>query len=410
VREPGERVRLVHELRQLRRPEELLQRGDDGPDVDDRLRRDRVHVLGGHPLADDALHPVQADAERLLDQLADRAQPPVAEVLVLVELAADRVAVEHDRVGRVVLRLRVDAEHVRELHELADERDDVLRREDPRALRHVDREPLVQLVAADLGQVVALGIEEERPEQVARVVERRRLTGALLLEDLDQGLVLVRGRVLLERVRDVDRVPEELHDRLVRARVELGAGRRVLLGQGAQQRRDRELPLPVDARVHDALLVDLELQPRAARRHQVRGEDLLRRILGLHQVGARAPDELRDDHALGAVDDERAPLGHHREVAHEDRLLADLARLLVDEADRHRERGLVGQVLLAALLDGDRGVTELVLAELHRERAGVVLDGRDVVDCLPKPFLHEPPEGGLLDVDQVGKVEYVLQA
>jgi hypothetical protein len=110
--------------------------------------------------------------------------------------------------------------------------------------------------------------------------------------------------------------------------------------------------LPVDAGVDDALLVDLELEPRAARRHQVRGEDLLRRVLRLHQVGAGRADELRDDHALGAVDDERAVLGHHREVAHEDTLLADLARLRVDEADGHRERCLVGQVLLAAL--GDR--------------------------------------------------------
>ena len=86
VREAGERVRLVHELRELRGAEELLQRRDHGPDVDDRLRRDRVDVLGRHPLADDALHPVEADAERLLDQLAGRAQAPVAEVLVLVEL------------------------------------------------------------------------------------------------------------------------------------------------------------------------------------------------------------------------------------------------------------------------------------------------------------------------------------
>ena len=38
-------------------------------------------------------------------------------------------------------------------------------------------------------------------------------------------------------------------------------------------------------------------------------------------------DELRHDDALGAVDDERALLGHHREVAHEDRLLLDLARV-----------------------------------------------------------------------------------
>src|SRR6266699_97156 len=75
VREPGERVRLVHELRELRGAEELLQRRDHGPDVDDRLRRDRVDVLRGHPLADDALHPVEPDAERLLDQLAHGAQP-----------------------------------------------------------------------------------------------------------------------------------------------------------------------------------------------------------------------------------------------------------------------------------------------------------------------------------------------
>src|SRR4029078_10325475 len=149
--------------------------------------------------------------------------------------------------------------------------------------------------------------------------------------------------------------------------------------------------------------------PRAAARHEVRREDLLRRVLRLHEVGARRTDELRDDDALGAVDDERAVLGHHREVPHEDRLLADLARLLVDEADRHRERGLIGQVLLTALLDSDRRIAELVLAELDGERAGVVLDRRDVVDRLAEALLQEPIERGLLDVDQVGKVENVLQ-
>src|SRR4029453_6916296 len=46
--------------------------------------------------------------------------------------------------------------------------------------------------------------------------------------------------------------------------------------EGGEQRRDRQLALPVDAGVDDALLVDLELEPGAARRHQVRGEDLLR--------------------------------------------------------------------------------------------------------------------------------------
>src|SRR2546423_171852 len=248
MREPGERVRLVHELRQLRGAEELLQCRDYGSDVDDRLRRDRVDVLRRHPLADDALHAVETDAERLLDQLADRAQAAVAEVLVLVELAADRIAVQHDRVGGEVLRLLVDAELRRQVDEPPDEREDVLGREHPRVLGHLHPEPLVQLVAADLRQVVALGVEEECPQEVARVVERRRLARTLLLEDLDQRLLLARRGILLEGVVDVDRVPEELQDRVVRARVELEAGRRVLVGEGPQRRRDRELPLAVGPR------------------------------------------------------------------------------------------------------------------------------------------------------------------
>jgi hypothetical protein len=103
VGEAGERVGLVHELRELRGAEELLQRRHDRADVDDRLRGDRVGVFGGEPLADDALHPVEADPEGLLDQLADRAQAAVAEVLVLVEVLGDRLARVGDRLGGIVL-------------------------------------------------------------------------------------------------------------------------------------------------------------------------------------------------------------------------------------------------------------------------------------------------------------------
>src|SRR5207302_11163835 len=120
-------------------------------------------------------------------------------------------------------------------------------------------EALVELVAADLRQVVALGVEEERAEQAARVVERRRLARALLLEDLDQGLFLAGGGILLERVDDEERVVEQGQNGLVRGCVELEAGARVLGRQRPQQRRDRQLALAVDAGVDDALLVDLEL-------------------------------------------------------------------------------------------------------------------------------------------------------
>src|SRR5207244_9545183 len=119
--------------------------------------------------------------------------------------------------------------------------------------------------------------EEERTQEIPRVVERRRLARALLLEDLDEGLLLTGGGILLEGVDDVRGVLEEGEDRLVRRRVEHEPGRRVLGGQRTQERRDRQLALAVDAGISDALLVDLALEPGAAARNQVPVEGLLRR-------------------------------------------------------------------------------------------------------------------------------------
>src|SRR4051812_46972066 len=378
VRQAGQRVRLVHELAELAGAEELLQRGHDRADVDDRLRGDRVGVLGGEALAHDALHAVEADAEGLLDELADGPQAAVAEVLVLVEVVLDRLARHADGLGGVVLDLDLGllghAEDARERDELLDQGDDVVLGQDARVEVGVLAQAAVELVAADPREVVALGVEEELVQQRLRVVDARRLARALLLEQLDERALLGLGvlRVGVDRVADVEAVVEEAEDLLVR-----------LVAHRAQQDGDRQLALAVDADEDLALLVDLELEPRAARGHQVRDEDLLLAVLGLHQVGARRADQLRDDDALGAVDDEGAALGHPREVAHEDRLLADLARLAVDEGDGDGERPRIGQILLAALLDGGDRRVEDELAEIDGEVAGVVLDRRDVVDRLP---------------------------
>jgi hypothetical protein len=126
----------------------------------------------------------------------------------------------------------------------------------------------------------------------------------------------------------------------------------------------------------------------------------------------RRPHELRHDDALRAVDDERPPVGHPREVAHEHRLLADLARLAVDEADGDRQRPRVREVLLPALVQGRDGRVELELAELDGEVAGVVLDGRDVIDGLSQATalrVDKPGEGLLLDVDEIRNLEDLVE-
>ena len=138
----------------------------------------------------------------------------------------------------------------------------------------------------------------------------------------------------------VDRVVEHVQELLV-----------LDVAHRAQQDRHRQFALAVDADEDFAFFVDFELQPGAAGRHQVGDEDLLLGILRRHHVGAGRADELGDDDALGAVDDEGAAIGHPREVAHEDGLLADLAGLLVLEGDGRGQRPRVGHVLLAALLD-----------------------------------------------------------
>ena len=63
----------------------------------------------------------------------------------------------------------------------------------------VQAEAGVELVAADLREVVALGVEEQRAHERARVVDRRRLARTLLLEDLDEGVLhdVARARVEL---------------------------------------------------------------------------------------------------------------------------------------------------------------------------------------------------------------------
>ena len=169
VGEARERVGLVHELRQLRRPEELLDRRHHRPDVDERLRRDGLDVLGRHALAHDALHAAEADAQLVLDELADGAHPAVAEVVDVVGEVAGVAVVQ--------------------LHQVGDGREDVGLGEGEVAAATLDvgvgdlevealqpeervllRQLLRDLVPADLGLVVALGVEEQVLEQRGRRV------------------------------------------------------------------------------------------------------------------------------------------------------------------------------------------------------------------------------------------------
>src|SRR5690606_22189584 len=253
VRQPGQRVVLVHELGQLAGAEELLDGGDDRPDVDQGLRRDRLDVLRGHALADDALHAGQARADLVLDELADAAQAAVAEVVDVVGLDDDRLAVVTDGLDLTGVQL----------HQVLDRRDDVVDGQDTGVELRVRAQLLVDLVAADLCQVVALGVEVEVLEQRLRGLPRGGLARTQLAVDVEQRVVLALGVVLLQGGAHGLVLAELLED---------------LLGGPAErleQDGDGLLALAVDADADHVALVDLHLQPGTPGRDDLGGEDVL---------------------------------------------------------------------------------------------------------------------------------------
>ena len=128
VRDLGQRVRLVHELRELAGPEELLDHRRDRLGVDQVVRHQRLDLLEAHALLDRALHADQTDAVLVLEQLAHRAHAAVAEVV--------------DVVDRALAVLEVD--------QVADDLEDVALGEDLPVERLLEAELEVQLEAADL--------------------------------------------------------------------------------------------------------------------------------------------------------------------------------------------------------------------------------------------------------------------
>src|SRR5262245_48743123 len=118
---------------------------------------------------------------------------------------------------------------------------------------------------------------------------------------------------------------------------------------------------------------------------------------------------LRDDHALGAVDDEGAVVGHERDVAHVDILLLDVldrfgARLLVniehDETQRHLERRRVGHAALAALVDVVFRRFELVLDEFEHRGVGKIRDREHRLEDGLQPLVGTAADG-LLDQQEL---------
>src|SRR5204863_8432516 len=96
----------------------------------------------------------------------------------------------------------------------------------------------------------------------------------------------------------------------------------------AQKHRRMELAAAIDADVQDVAGVELEIDPRAAIRDEAARVEQpaasVRLALVVVEEDARRAVQLAHDHALGAVDHERAVARHERDLAEVDLLLLDV--------------------------------------------------------------------------------------
>ncbi len=107
-------------------------------------------------------------------------------------------------------------------------------------------------------------------------------------------------------------------------------------------------------------------------------EELAVGVRGDLEAEAGRTVELGDDDALGAVDDERAALGHHRDLAHVDFLVLDV--VLLAEAELHVQRDRVGDSCAQALDLGVLRVTDGIGDVLEDETLVVRRDREDLAE------------------------------
>ena len=85
------------------------------------------------------------------------------------------------------------------------------------------------------------------------------------------------------------------------------------------------------------------------------------RSAGRFEIHTRRTDELRDDDAFGAIDDEGSLVGHLREIAQEDILFDRLGDIGTRQQDRHIQRAGVGQIAFNTLFNRVLGIAKPVL-------------------------------------------------
>src|SRR5690606_37565367 len=145
---------------------------------------------------------------------------------------------------------------------------------------------------------------------------------------------------------------------------------------GFEQDGYGHLATTIDAEEQDVFRVELEVEPRTTIGNDARRKQQLARTVGFTAImleeDARRTVQLRYDHTLRTVDDERAGVGHERNFAHVHFLLFDfldggLADFAIhqDQAHLGTQRRSIGQATQLTFFDVEHGFAKHIAHELQ---------------------------------------------
>ena len=87
VRQLTERIVLIHELGQLGGTEKFFHRSRHRLNIDQRLWRNSLQILGRHPLTDNSFQTGESDPVLVLQQLSNRPDTPVSKMVNIVVIS-----------------------------------------------------------------------------------------------------------------------------------------------------------------------------------------------------------------------------------------------------------------------------------------------------------------------------------
>ena len=159
-----------------------------------------------------------------------------------------------------------------------------------------------------------------------------------------------------------------------------------------QQCRYGQLLLTVDVSIHHVVDIRGELDPRTLERDDTRRIELRTvRVHALAEEYTRRAVQLRNDHALGTIDDKRTTLGHVGNLAEVNVLYlhAEILVLVVRtvELQLRLEGYAVRQTALQTLLDRVAGRVNVVIDKLQNEVVPGVRDREVLLEDLVQPLV-----------------------